>query len=116
MWLTGKLVPDHKTIADFRRDDDPGIRKVCAHFVELCRRIGTLKGTCVAVEGSKFKTVNNRDKNSTKGKMPAASPIPRCFQTNATRILFAQTRSVSGQRRVDAACSERQRATLALPP
>jgi hypothetical protein len=47
MWLTGKLVPDHKTIAVFWRDNAVGIRKVCAQFVELCRRIGTLKGACV---------------------------------------------------------------------
>jgi transposase len=69
MWLTGRLVPDHKTIADFRRDNGTGIRKVCAQFVELCRRIGTLKGGCVAVDGSKFKAVNNRDRNFTKGKI-----------------------------------------------
>jgi transposase len=69
MWLTGKLVPDHKTIADFRRDNGAGIRKVCAQFVELCRRIGTLKGDCVAIDGSKFKAVNNRDRNFTKGKI-----------------------------------------------
>jgi transposase len=69
MWLTGKLVPDHKTIADFRRDNGAGIRKVCAQFVELCRRIGTLKGDVVAVDGSKFKAVNNRDWNFTKGKI-----------------------------------------------
>jgi transposase len=69
MWLTGKLVPDHKTIADFRRDKGTGVRKVCAQFVELCRRIGTLKGDCVAIDGSKFKAVNNRDRNFTKGKI-----------------------------------------------
>lgn len=69
MWLTGKLVPDHKTIADFRRDNGAGIRKVCAQFVELCRRIGVLKGAVVAVDGSKFKAVNNRDRNFTKGKI-----------------------------------------------
>lgn len=69
MWLTGRLAPDHKTIADFRRDNGAGIRKVCAQFVELCRRIGTLKGDCVAIDGSKFKAVNNRDKNFTKGKI-----------------------------------------------
>lgn len=69
MWLTGRLAPDHKTIADFRRDNGPGIRKVCAQFVELCRRIGTLKGDCVAIDGSKFKAVNNRDENFTKGKI-----------------------------------------------
>ena len=69
MWLTGKLVPDHKTIADFRRDNGAGIRKVCAQFVELCRRIGTLKGDCVAIDGSKFKAVNNRDRNFTSAKL-----------------------------------------------
>ncbi len=69
MWLTGRLAPDHKTIADFRRDNGPAIRKTCAQFVELCRRIGVLKGDCVAIDGSKFKAVNNRDRNFTKGKI-----------------------------------------------
>ena len=69
MWLTGRLVPDHKTIADFRRDNGSAIRRTCAQFVELCRRIGVLKGDCVAIDGSKFKAVNNRDKNFTKGKI-----------------------------------------------
>ena len=69
MWLTGRLAPDHKTIADFRRDNGSAIRKTCAQFVELCRRIGVLKGDCVAIDGSKFKAVNNRDKNFTKGKI-----------------------------------------------
>ncbi len=69
MWLTGRLVPDHKTIADFRRQNGPAIRKTCAKFVELCRRIGVLKGEVVAVDGSKFKAVNNRDRNFTKGKI-----------------------------------------------
>jgi len=69
MWLIGRLVPDHKTIADFRRDNGSAIRKTCAQFVELCRRIGTLTGDCIAIDGSKFKAVNNRDKNFTKGKI-----------------------------------------------
>ena len=69
MWLTGRLVPDHKTIADFRRDNGSAIRRTCAQFVELCRWIGVLKGDCVAIDGSKFKAVNNRDKNFTKGKI-----------------------------------------------
>jgi transposase len=69
MWLTGRLVPDHKTIADFRRDNGPAIRRTCAQFVELCRRIGVLRGECVAIDGSKFKAVNNRDRNFTKGKI-----------------------------------------------
>jgi transposase len=69
MWLTGRLVPDHKTIADFRRDNGPAIRRTCAEFVELCRRVGVLTGDCVAVDGSKFKAVNNRDRNFTKSKV-----------------------------------------------
>ena len=69
MWLTGRLVPDHKTIADFRRDNGPTIRKVCARFVELCRTIGLLAGASVAIDGSKFKAVNNRDRNYTRAKM-----------------------------------------------
>ena len=52
MWLLGRLVPDHKTIADFRRDNGAAIRKTCAQFVELCRPIGTLKGDCVAIDGN----------------------------------------------------------------
>lgn len=69
MWLSGRLVPDHKTIAEFRRTNGGAIRKTCAQFVELCRRIGVLKGDCVAIDGSKFKAVNNRDRNFTKGKI-----------------------------------------------
>ena len=69
MWLTGRLVPDHKTIADFRKDNGPAIGKVCSQFVELCRRIGLLSVASVAIDGSKFKAVNNRDKNFTRAKM-----------------------------------------------
>jgi transposase len=69
MWLTGRLVPDHKTIADFRKDNGPAIRKVCAQFVALCRKIGLLTKPSVAIDGSKFKAVNNRDKNFTSAKM-----------------------------------------------
>src|SRR6185436_6020226 len=69
MWLLGRLVPDHKTIADFRKDNGPAIRKVCARFVELCRQIGLLSKASVAIDGSKFKAVNNRDKNFTRAKV-----------------------------------------------
>jgi transposase len=69
MWLTGRLVPDHKTIADFRKDNGPAIRRVCARFVELCRRFGLLATASVAIDGSKFKAVNNRDRNFTADKM-----------------------------------------------
>ena len=63
MWLTGRLAPDHKTIADFRKDNGPAIRKVCAQFVAICRAIGLLTTASVAIDGSKFKAVNNRDKS-----------------------------------------------------
>ena len=69
MWLMGRLVPDHKTIADFRKDNGPAIKKVCAQFVALCRKMGLLAKASVAIDGSKFKAVNSRDNNFTKGKM-----------------------------------------------
>lgn len=69
MWLTGRLAPDFKTIADFRRDKSKGIRKVCSQFVMLCRQVGLLSGDGVAIDGSKFKAVNNRDKNVTPAKV-----------------------------------------------
>jgi len=69
MWLLGRLVPDHKTIADFRKDNGAAIRKVCARFVDLCREMGLLAKASVAIDGSKFKAVNNRDRNFTRAKV-----------------------------------------------
>src|SRR5258706_486436 len=69
IWLTGRLVPDHKTIADFRKDNGAAIKKVCAQIVALCRKMGLLAKASVAIDGSKFKAVNSRDNNFTKGKM-----------------------------------------------
>ena len=69
MWLSGRLVPDHKTIADFRKDNGTAIRQVCARFVALCRTMGLLTQASVAIDGSKFKAVNNRDRNFTRAKM-----------------------------------------------
>jgi transposase len=69
MWLLGRLAPDFKTIADFRKDNGPAIKKVCARFVEVCRRMGLLEKASVAIDGSKFKAVNNRDKNFTTAKV-----------------------------------------------
>ena len=69
LWLLGRLVPDHKTIADFRKDNGSPLRKVCARFVELCREMGLLATASVAIDGSKFKAVNNRDRNFTAGKI-----------------------------------------------
>jgi transposase len=69
MWLLGRLAPDHKTIADFRKDNGMALRKVCARFIELCREMGLLTTASVAIDGSKFKAVNNRDKNFTRAKV-----------------------------------------------
>jgi transposase len=69
MWLTGRLAPDYKTIADFRKDNGGAIREVCARFVALCRELDLLAEACVAIDGSKFKAVNSRDRNATRGKM-----------------------------------------------
>jgi len=71
MWLTGRLAPDFKTIADFRRDHGGAIRKVCREFVVLCRRLKLFTDGIVAIDGSKFKAVNNRDKNFTDRKLQA---------------------------------------------
>ena len=69
MWVTGRLTPDFKTIADFRRDSGPAIRAACAQFVVLCRQFNLFTRTIVAIDGSKFKAVNNRDKNFTVAKV-----------------------------------------------
>src|SRR3989441_7002854 len=69
MWLAGRLTPDFKTIANFRKDNGPAIRNVCRQFVVLCRKLDLFSEALVAVDGSKFKAVNNRDKNFTPAKM-----------------------------------------------
>jgi transposase len=69
MWLTGRLVPDHKTIADFRKDNGGAIRKVGAQFIMLCRRLDLFTDVSIVIDGSKFKAVNNRDRNFTRAKM-----------------------------------------------
>jgi len=69
MWLTGRLSPDFKTIADFRKDNGKAIRKVCREFVLLCCKLNLFADAFVAIDGSKFKAVNNRDRNFTAAKM-----------------------------------------------
>jgi transposase len=71
MWLTGRLAPDFKTIADFRHDNGKAIRQVCKEFVVLCRSLNLFSDAIVAIDGSKFKAVNNRDKNFTDRKLKA---------------------------------------------
>jgi transposase len=79
MWLVGRLAPDFKTIADFRKDNGTAIRAVCGQFVELCRRLKLFTHAVVAIDGSKFKAVNNRDKNYTVAKVTG-----RMEQVNAS--------------------------------
>ena len=71
IWLTGRLTPDFKTIADFRKDNGVGIRRVCREFIVLCRNLNLFSEAIVAIDGSKFKAVNNRDKNFTERKLQA---------------------------------------------
>jgi transposase len=89
MWLTRRLAPDHNTIADFRKDNGPAICKVCARFVELCRRLGLLSVAWVAIDGSKFKAVNNRDRNFTEGKWHGALPRSR----RASHVICTSSRA-----------------------
>ena len=69
MWLTERLAPDFKTIADFRKNNGPAIRLVCREFILLCKKLNLFADAFVAIDGSKFKAVNNRDRNFTKAKM-----------------------------------------------
>ena len=71
IWLTGRLSPDFKTTADFRKDNGPAIRRVCREFVLLCRNLNLFTEALVAIDGSKFKAVNGRDRNFTKHKLKA---------------------------------------------
>lgn len=71
IWLTGRLMPDFKTIADFRKDNGKAIRSVCREFIVLCRNLKLFSEAIVAIDGSKFKAVNNRDKNFTERKLKA---------------------------------------------
>ena len=69
MWLVGRLAPDFKTLADFRADNTVAIKNVCREFIVLCRRWNLFSEATVAIDGSKFKAVNDRDRNFTTGKM-----------------------------------------------
>lgn len=81
MWLTGRLAPDFKTIADFRRDNGSGIRNACRQFVVLCRELGLFANAIVAIDGSKFKAVNAHDRNFTRGKVEKRlAQIDQCIE------------------------------------
>jgi len=90
MWLTGRLAPDHKTIANFRKDHGLAIQKVSAQFVEVCRQLGLFSRAIVAIDGSKFKAVNSRDNNFTANKV--ARRIEQA-ETHIARYLTALERA-----------------------
>jgi transposase len=69
MWLTGRLTPDFKTIADFRKDNGPAIRSACRQFVALCRSLNLFAHAMVAIDGSRFKAVNSRDRSFSRGSL-----------------------------------------------
>jgi transposase len=87
MWRIGRLAPDFKTIADFRRDNGKAIRKVCQQFVLLCRKLDLFSQSIIAIDGSKFKAVNNRDRNFLVAT-PPTDGIPgeeRIFPNNGSQ-------------------------------
>jgi transposase len=73
MWLTCRLISDHKTIADFRKDSGPAIKQVCVQFIELCRQMGLLATASIAIDGSKFKAVTPATRTSRAGKWNGAA-------------------------------------------
>jgi transposase len=87
MWLLGRLSPDFKTIADFRRDNSEGIRNACRQFVVLCRQLNLFTQAVVAIDGSKFKAVNAHDRNFTRGKLEKRmQEIDRCIERYLTAM------------------------------
>jgi len=69
MWLTERLAPDFKTIADFRKNNSKGIKQTCRTFIGLCRQFNMFSDAVVAIDGSKFKASNNKAKNYTPKKL-----------------------------------------------
>jgi transposase len=108
MWLTERLAPDFKTIADFRKDNGPAIRATCRRFIDLCRRLDLFTHAVAAIDGSKFKAVNARDKNFTKAKLkkrmdrlrPASSATwPRSRRLTARRASWRRPSRPACRRR-----------------
>ena len=124
MWLTGRLAPDFKTIADFRKDNGPAIRAPCRRFIDLCRRLDLFSHAVAAIDGSKFKAVNARDKNFTRAKLKkrmdqVEASIERYMAALETADRqegeLAQAKSVRLQEKI-AALREQMAAFKALEP
>src|SRR5580658_7487715 len=124
MWLTGRLAPDFKTIADFRKDNGAAIRATCRRFIEMCRRLNLFAHAVAAIDGSKFKAVNARDKNFTRAKLQkrmdqVEASIERYLSALETADRqegeLAQAKSVRLQEKI-AALREQMAAFKALEP
>src|SRR6516225_8199799 len=106
MWLLGRLVPDHKTVADFRKDNGRAIRQVCARFVELCREVGLLANASVAIDGSKFKAVNRGTDQTGHGRLaPQRRRASVCPGAGGTRLRAGE--SAAGARAPGVAAASR---------
>jgi transposase len=103
MWLTGRLAPDFKTIADFRRHNGEAIRATCRQFVSLCRQVGLLAGGVIAIDGSRFRAVNTRDRNFTPGASDAASSRSKRASAGTSRRWIRPT----GRRTTLPSCGQR---------
>ena len=110
MWLTGRLAPDFKTIADFRRDNGAGIRNVCQRFVVLCRELKLFSQAIVAIDGSKFKAVNSRDRNFTPARSTrVSSRSSRASSATSMRWRRPTARSLRRSRPRPSGCRRRSR-------
>ena len=106
MWLLGRLVPDHKTVADFRKDNGRAIRQVCARFVELCGEVGLLANASVAIDGSKFKAVNRGTDQTGHGRLaPQRRRASVCPGAGGTRLRAGE--SAAGARAPGVAAASR---------
>jgi transposase len=104
MWLTGRLTPDFKTIADFRKDNGEAIQASCVQFIGLCRELGLFARAVAAIDGAKFKAVNARDKNFTKGKLKR-----RIGQVEASIERYLQSLDVADMQEGDRADAKAER-------
>ena len=111
MWLTGRLTPDFKTIADFRKDNGPAIRSACRQFGALCRSLNLFARAIVAIDGSRFKAVNSRDRSFSRGSIarrieqvgPSIERYLSALETadrDARRIGESQVGAAEGQDRL----------------
>ena len=112
MWLTGRLMPDFKTIANFRKDNSKAIRGVCRQFVLLCQQLGLFGENLVAIDGSKFKAVNNRDRNFTSAKLKRRMEEIEASISRYLAVLDAADRQIPSASAPDTASLEDKIAKL----